>query len=173
MAIAGIAWIALLGLGYVYPAYQCYKTVERRESGGNEELKRWCTYWIILAIFTVSEGLLDRFVGWMPLYGFAKVGLVVYLWHPKTMGSTHAYHQFLRPFLKKHEGKIDRQLKEVQTYASSKFEKYYTVFMNWFNKRFSEAVNHMAKQAQQQQPSNPATGKHFPPGAQRNGQKVR
>eukprot|EP00894_Picocystis_sp_ML_P002538 jgi/Pico_ML_1/53055/g3672.t1 len=109
----------------------------------------------------------------MPLYALAKVVLVVYLWHPRTMGSARLYHQFLRPFLKTHEEKIDRQLKEVKTFATSKFERYYTAFMNWFNQRFSEAINQMAQRAQQQQVPNPAAGRNFPPGAQRNGQKVR
>lgn len=74
----------------MYPAYQCYKTVERGDAAGNVELKKWCTYWyamarstterwrvhesdvltsttpsrIILAVFTSSEGLLDRCLGW-------------------------------------------------------------------------------------------------------------
>jgi hypothetical protein len=42
---------------------------------------------ILLAFLTTLESVADGTVSWLPLYGEAKLALVVYLWHPNTMAS--------------------------------------------------------------------------------------
>uniref|UniRef100_A0A453N0H0 HVA22-like protein n=1 Tax=Aegilops tauschii subsp. strangulata TaxID=200361 RepID=A0A453N0H0_AEGTS len=53
----------ILVLGYAYPAYDCYKTVELNRPE-IEQLRFWCQYWILLAMLTVFERVGDNFISW-------------------------------------------------------------------------------------------------------------
>lgn len=103
----------VLVLGYAYPAYECYKTVDKNRVE-IEELRFWCKYWIIVAILTVFERIGDLFLFWLPLYGEMKLALFIYLWCPKTKGTGYAYETFFRPCIAKHEPEIDRNLWELR-----------------------------------------------------------
>ncbi|KAM0902198.1 hypothetical protein ACQ4PT_019436 [Festuca glaucescens] len=116
MAVSFITRLLTLALGYAYPAYGCYKTLERhpREI---EQLLFWCQYWILVASLTVVQRFADGAVSWVPMYGEAKLALVVYLWHPNTRGAGHVYEGHLRPLLARHEADIDRGLLEMRARA--------------------------------------------------------
>ncbi|CAM8980130.1 unnamed protein product [Rhodiola kirilowii] len=101
-------------LGYAYPAYECYKCVEQNKPD-IEQLLFWCKYWILVAALTVGERIGDTFISWMPMYSEAKLAFIVYLWFPKTKGTTYVYSSFFRPYLAKHEPEIDRNLMELKT----------------------------------------------------------
>nr|ACU24179.1 unknown [Glycine max] len=53
----------ILILGYAYPGFECYKSVEQNR-GDNGELRFWCQYWVIVALFTVLENFTDAVIGW-------------------------------------------------------------------------------------------------------------
>ncbi|KAK9170338.1 hypothetical protein Syun_002478 [Stephania yunnanensis] len=103
-------------LGYAYPAFECYKTVERN-STDVEQLCFWCRYWIIIALLTVFERFGDVFVSWLPLYGEMKLAFIIYLWYPKTMGTTYMYETFLRPNVARYETDIDQVIGEFKAKA--------------------------------------------------------
>ncbi|KAM0829919.1 hypothetical protein ACQ4PT_066563 [Festuca glaucescens] len=105
-----------LALGYAYPVYGCYKTLERHQPE-IEQLRFWCQYWILVASLTVVERFADRAVSWLPMYGEAKLALVVYLWHPNTRGAGRVYEGYLRPLLARHGADIDRGLLEMRARA--------------------------------------------------------
>nr|CAD1821341.1 unnamed protein product [Ananas comosus var. bracteatus] len=107
----------ILALGYAYPAYDCYKTVELNKPE-IEKLRFWCQYWILVALLTVCERVADNFISWLPMYSEAKLAFIVYLWYPKTKGTTYVYDTFFRPYVAKHETEIDRNLLELRTRAS-------------------------------------------------------
>ncbi|CAN6198691.1 unnamed protein product [Urochloa humidicola] len=117
MAVSFITRILTLGLGYVYPAYDCYKTLELN-TPQMEQLLFWCKYWVLLAFLTAFERLADCAVSWLPMYGEAKLALIVYLWHPNTTGAGRVYDDYLRPFLAAHEADIDRSLLELRARAA-------------------------------------------------------
>ncbi|KAE9621735.1 hypothetical protein Lal_00032723 [Lupinus albus] len=106
----------ILLLGYAYPGFECYKTVERNKVDF-EELRFWCQYWIIVALFTVLEKFADVVIGWLPLYGEMKLALFIYLWYPKTKGTGYVYENVLRPYASKHENDIDTKFQEWRTRA--------------------------------------------------------
>ena len=54
---------------------------------------------MVISLYSVLVQISDRFVFWMPMYSEAKVGFVVYLWHPRTQGALYIYEMFLLPFL--------------------------------------------------------------------------
>ncbi|KAL2503085.1 putative HVA22-like protein g [Forsythia ovata] len=106
----------VLVLGYAYPAFQCFKTVEKNRVE-IQELRFWCQYWIIVAVVTVLERIGDIFVSWLPMYGEMKLALFIYLWYPKTQGTGYVYDALLRPYVSKHETGIDRSLIEFRERA--------------------------------------------------------
>ncbi|KAL1314078.1 hypothetical protein HN51_040816 [Arachis hypogaea] len=106
----------ILLLGYAYPGFECYKTVEKNRVD-NEELRFWCQYWIIVAMFTVLEKLADVVVGWFPLYDELKLALFIYLWYPKTKGTGYVYNFVLRPYVSRHENDIDKTFQEWRVRA--------------------------------------------------------
>ncbi|XP_056849268.1 HVA22-like protein h isoform X2 [Raphanus sativus] len=102
--------------GYAYPAYECYKAVEKNKPE-IQQLRFWCQYWILVAALTVFERVGDTFASWVPLYSEAKLAFFIYLWFPKTRGTTYVYDSFFRPYVAKHENEIDRNLVELRTRA--------------------------------------------------------
>ncbi|XP_050889230.1 HVA22-like protein i [Lathyrus oleraceus] len=67
---------------------------------------------IIVALFTVLEKFLDIFIAWLPMYGEVKLVFFVYMWYPKTKGTSYIYETVLRPYVSRHENDIDRTLQE-------------------------------------------------------------
>ncbi|KAI3723291.1 hypothetical protein L2E82_34766 [Cichorium intybus] len=106
----------VLILGYAYPAFECFKTIEK-QAVGNAELRFWCQYWVIVAILTVFERVGDIFISWVPMYGELKLALIIYLWYPKTKGTGFVYDTMLRPFIYRHETDIEKSLKQFKDRA--------------------------------------------------------
>ncbi|KAI3844853.1 hypothetical protein MKW92_048533, partial [Papaver armeniacum] len=50
----------------------------------------------------------------VPMYFEAKLAFFIYLWYPKTKGTTYVYESFFRPYLAKHETEIDRSILELR-----------------------------------------------------------
>lgn len=97
-------------LGYAYPAFECFKAMENRDGINVGHLQFWCQYWVIVAILTVFERFFDIFVSWLPLYAETKLAFFIYLWHPKTKGTSWVYAAFLRPLVVQHEPDIEEKL---------------------------------------------------------------
>ncbi|XP_015898855.3 HVA22-like protein j [Ziziphus jujuba] len=106
-----ITRLLIMLFGYAYPAFECYKVVEKNRVE-IDELRFWCKYWILVAMLSVTERIGDIFISWFPMYGEMKVAFYVYLWYPKTKGSSYIYETLLRPYIAKHETDIDRKLVE-------------------------------------------------------------
>lgn len=137
-------------LGYAYPAFECFKTVEKNRAD-IEQLRFWCQYWVIVAVVTIFERIGDIFVSWLPLYGEAKLAFFIYLWHPKTKGTSYVYGTFLQPYIAKHETEIDRQLLELRTGAWDIALLYWKHFASQGQLRFYEFLQFLAKQSRKSQ----------------------
>ncbi|WOH03702.1 hypothetical protein DCAR_0623101 [Daucus carota subsp. sativus] len=107
-----LSTVLLMAFGYVYPAYQCYKEMEKNVVS-KEQILFWCRYWILVAVLIVIESFADVIVSWLPLYGESKLAFVIYLWHPKTQGANYVYSVMLRPIVTQHEKEIDRTIMEL------------------------------------------------------------
>ncbi|KAH7518492.1 HVA22-like protein i [Ziziphus jujuba] len=113
----------LMVFGYAYPAYKCFKTVENEPQ--TEHLRLWCHYWIIVAIFTVLERIMDASVPWLPMYAEAKLALFIYLLSSQMKGAEYLYNSLLKPFLVEHEAEIDRSIREVKVMAGDAIVRYW------------------------------------------------
>ncbi|KGN60028.1 HVA22-like protein i [Cucumis sativus] len=132
--------------GYAYPAYECYKTVEMNKPE-IEQLRFWCQYWILVAVLTVCERIGDAFISWVPMYSEAKLAFFIYLWYPKTKGTTYVYDSFFRPYVAKHETDIDRNLLELRTRAGDIAVIYWQRAASYGQTRIYEILQYVAAQS--------------------------
>uniref|UniRef100_A0A6V7QW77 HVA22-like protein n=1 Tax=Ananas comosus var. bracteatus TaxID=296719 RepID=A0A6V7QW77_ANACO len=136
----------LLAFGYAYPAYQCYKTVELNKPE-IQQLIFWCQYWILVALLTVLERFTDAFVSWLPMYNEAKLAFFIYLWYPKTMGTTYIYETFFRPYISQHENDIDRNLLELRARACDVVVLYWQKATSYGQTTFFDVLQYVALQS--------------------------
>ncbi|KAL7175181.1 hypothetical protein ACSBR2_028896 [Camellia fascicularis] len=132
--------------GYAYPAYECFKTVEKNKPD-IEQLRFWCQYWILVAVLTVCERIGDTFVAWVPMYSEAKLAFFIYLWYPKTMGTTYVYDCFFKPYMAKHETEIDRNLLELRTRAGDIAVVYWQRASSYGQTRIFDILQYVAAQS--------------------------
>ncbi|KAM0935216.1 hypothetical protein DsansV1_C29g0209451 [Dioscorea sansibarensis] len=136
-------------LGYVYPAYECYKTVELNRPE-IEQLRFWCQYWILVATLSAFERVGDAFISWLPMYSEAKLAFFVYLWYPKTRGTTYVYNTFFRPYIAKHETEIDRNLLELRTRAGDILVLHWKKAAGYMQTRVFEILQYVASHSRSQ-----------------------
>ncbi|KAM3289493.1 putative HVA22-like protein g [Capsicum chacoense] len=132
--------------GYAYPAYECFKTIEMNKPD-IQELRFWCQYWILIALLTVCERFGDAFVSWVPMYSEAKLAFIIYLWCPKTKGTTYVYDSFFKPVVLKHENEIDRNLLELRTRAGDMAFLYWQNSASYVQTRFFDILQYIASQS--------------------------
>ncbi|GMN23088.1 hypothetical protein TIFTF001_050264 [Ficus carica] len=133
-------------LGYAYPAYECYKTVEKNKPE-IEQLLFWCQYWILVAFLTVCERAGDAFISWVPMYCEVKLLFFIYLWHPRMKGTTYVYDSFFKPYLAKHENDIDRNLLELRTRAGDIAVLYWQRAASYGQTRVFDILQYVAAQS--------------------------
>ncbi|KAE9586715.1 hypothetical protein Lalb_Chr23g0266171 [Lupinus albus] len=136
----------MMVLGYAYPAYECYKVVERNKPE-IEQLRFWCQYWILVAVLTVCERIGDTFISWVPMYSEAKLAFFIYLWYPKTKGTTYVYDSFFRPYVAQHEPEIDRSLLELKTRAGDIAVLYWQRAASYGQTRIFDILQYVAAQS--------------------------
>nr|KYP64769.1 HVA22-like protein i [Cajanus cajan] len=132
--------------GYAYPAYECYKSVEKNKPE-IDQLRFWCQYWILVAVLTVCERIGDTFISWVPMYSEAKLAFFIYLWCPKTKGTTYVYDSFFRPYVAKHETEIDRNLLELRTRAGDIAVLYWQKAFSYGQTRIFDILQYVASQS--------------------------
>merc|ERR1712106_1004176 len=95
--------------GTLYPAYCSFKAVKTKNV---KDYVHWMTYWIVFAVFTLTEDITDMLFGfWFPLYYECKIILIIWLLSPVTRGSTLLYRQVIHPALINREEDIDDLMK--------------------------------------------------------------
>ena len=64
-----------------------------------DDATQWLTYWVVFSSLTVFEGVGAFIVSYIPMYYGLKIGLVIWLYHPKTTGAELVYNQVVRPYI--------------------------------------------------------------------------
>lgn len=96
-------------IGVAYPAFMSFIALE---SQGTEDDKQWLTYWVCFGAFNIVDQFAGIILQFIPFYYFLKLGFLVYLFHPSTMGATQVYNNFILPNVQKYEGRVKQVLKE-------------------------------------------------------------
>ncbi|KAM4703925.1 receptor expression-enhancing protein 3 [Rhinophrynus dorsalis] len=130
-----VSWMisraVVLVFGMLYPAYYSYKAVKTKNV---KEYVRWMMYWIVFALYTVTETLADLTISWFPLYYEVKIAFVIWLLSPYTRGASLLYRKFLHPLLSAREREIDDYIVQAK-------EKGYETMVNFGKQGLNIAAN--------------------------------
>lgn len=96
---------ACCSVGIVLPVYSTFKAIEGRDA---DEQHKWLVYWAAYGSFSIVEMFTDKFIYWFPLYYHMKFAFLVWLQLPTVDGAKQLYANHLRPFLLKHQGRLDK-----------------------------------------------------------------
>ncbi|KAG7367066.1 TB2/DP1, HVA22 family protein [Nitzschia inconspicua] len=96
-AIGGIKLFSDL-VGFIYPAYMSFKALEGGKVADGDATQ-WMTYWIVFCFLTLVESTFPFIVTHVKFYYLIKCGIVIYLFHPKTVGAEVIYSSVVRPHL--------------------------------------------------------------------------
>ncbi|RIA90560.1 TB2/DP1, HVA22 family-domain-containing protein [Glomus cerebriforme] len=110
--------------GFLYPAYASFKAIKVNDT---KSILPWLIYWIVMAFFTVGEGIADNLIFWFPFYYEIKIFFILWLILPQTRGATYIYDNFVVPTLTHHEKEIDSTLgiaREKATNTGAEWRKY-------------------------------------------------
>ncbi len=101
-------------------------------------------YWIVFALFTTIETLLDIFISWFPFYYEIKILFILWVLSPATRGSSLLYKKVVHPLLCSREKEIDDFIEKTKQQG-------YATFLNIFHSGFeyvSKAFVHSALRGQ-------------------------
>lgn len=98
---------ACCSVGIVLPVYSTFKAIEMRD---RNEQHKWLLYWAAYGSFSIIEAVTDKFLYWFPLYYHVKLAFLVWLQLPSAEGSKQLYTNHMRPFLMRHQARLDHIL---------------------------------------------------------------
>ncbi|KAL3614118.1 HVA22-like protein k [Castilleja foliolosa] len=103
---------ACCSVGIVLPVYSTFKAIEAKDEG---EQQKWLLYWAAYGSFSVVELFTDKFIYWsscglirFPLYYHMKFAFLVWMQLPSVEGARQLYMNHLRPFLLRHQSRLDQ-----------------------------------------------------------------
>ncbi|KAJ4716469.1 HVA22-like protein [Melia azedarach] len=108
---------ACCSIGTVLPVYSTFKAIENKDPN---EQQKWLLYWTVYGSFSIAEAFADKIISWFPLYYHVKFAFLVWLQLPSANGAKHLYMSHLRPFLLRHQARLD-QIVEFVYGEMSKF----------------------------------------------------
>ena len=110
-------------LGVTYP---CFMSFLALDSEGLDDDKQWLTYWVCFGFFNIIDQFAGIILRFIPFYYFLKLGFLIYLFHPSTLGATYVYNSIISPRIKVYEksieeleNKLKNQLNSVKNFSSS------------------------------------------------------
>uniref|UniRef100_UPI0035C727A6 HVA22/TB2/DP1 family protein n=1 Tax=Serratia quinivorans TaxID=137545 RepID=UPI0035C727A6 len=97
-------------IGVAYPAFMSFLALESDEKDDDIQ---WLTYWVCFGAFNIVDQFAGIILSVIPFYYFLKLGFLVYLFHPKTLGATTVYNNIILPKLEQAKTVIEEQRKSV------------------------------------------------------------
>ncbi|KAJ2080488.1 Receptor expression-enhancing protein 2 [Coemansia sp. RSA 988] len=132
---------AVVGVGYLYPAYKCFKLLHRgpeaigTPTSTDEQrdiVKSMLKHWVVMSSFTAVELVTDTFIFWLPLVGMVKVAFIAWLVLPGINGADIIYDKVVEPFLVNNEEQLDSYFRQARAVAHRSTESVsMTVYDRW------------------------------------------
>ncbi|KAI4298367.1 hypothetical protein L6164_031938 [Bauhinia variegata] len=96
---------ACCSVGLLLPVYSTFKAIEKKDQN---EQQKWLIYWAAYGSFSAAEIFAEKVLSWFPLYYHMKFAFLVWLQLPTINGASQLYASHLRPFLLKHQARLDQ-----------------------------------------------------------------
>ena len=97
-------------IGVAYPAFMSFAALK---SEGMEDDKQWLTYWVCFGSLTIMDQFVGIILQFIPFYYFLKLSILVWLFHPSTLGATWVFDNVLLPKMKEAEKRLSPHLKKM------------------------------------------------------------
>ncbi|TKY70356.1 HVA22 protein k [Spatholobus suberectus] len=94
-------------VGIALPVYSTFKAIESKDQNAQH---RCLLYWAAYGSFSLIEVFTDKLISWCPMYYHLKFAFLVWLQLPSTSGAKQIYSNHLRPFLLRHQVRVDQVL---------------------------------------------------------------
>jgi len=108
-------------IGFAYPAYISIHAIETARA---DDDKKWLTYWVVFAIFSLLEFFINVITRWIPLYWLLKCIFLVWLMMPiESNGSVVLYNNVVKPYFLKHRNAVDEAIDKGVKAASKLLNK--------------------------------------------------
>ncbi|ESW28903.1 hypothetical protein PHAVU_002G027400 [Phaseolus vulgaris] len=98
---------ACCSVGVALPVYSTFKAIESKDQSAQQ---RCLLYWAAYGSFSLVEVFTDKLISWCPMYYHLKFAFLVWLQLPSTSGAKQLYANHLRPFLLRHQARVDQVL---------------------------------------------------------------
>ena len=114
--------LVMLGVGESYivnilgVAYPCFQSFLALDSEGKDDDKQWLTYWVCFGFFNIIDQFAGIILRFIPFYYFLKLGFLIYLFHPSTLGATTVYNTIIKPRIEQYQPSI----KEIENQIKGK-----------------------------------------------------
>ncbi|XP_049785051.1 receptor expression-enhancing protein 6-like [Schistocerca cancellata] len=103
-------------IGFVYPAYRSIKALETPQK---DDDTKWLTYWVVFALFSVTEFFSGLLVHWFPFYWLLKCMFFIWCFVPlEANGSMVIYRNVIRPYFIKHHAQVDSAMSNIADSAT-------------------------------------------------------
>ncbi|THD22402.1 Receptor expression-enhancing protein [Fasciola gigantica] len=110
--------------------------IKALETHEKEDDTKWLTYWVVFASVSIVEAFTDIFFFWIPLYSLLKCVVFLFLMAPTSPnGSILFYEKVIRPYILKHEKKLDQAFEAASDLAGD--------FANTARKKATEVAEHI------------------------------
>ncbi|KAL2460157.1 HVA22-like protein k [Abeliophyllum distichum] len=135
---------ACCSVGTVLPVYSTFKAIEARDQ---DEQQKWLLYWAAYGSFSVVERFTDKFLYRFPFYYHMKFTFLVWLQVPSVDGARQFYINLLRPFLLRHQCRLDQLLgffyREMAKFVSARHAE--IQFTRTFFMKILESASHVVQ----------------------------
>ena len=98
-------------IGVAYPVFMSFYALE---SEGADDDKQWLTYWVVFGLYSIADQFAGFILSFIPFYYVLKVSSLIWLFHPSTQGATYVYYNFVQPYWKQCESKIEEVQKSLE-----------------------------------------------------------
>ena len=117
-ALVSSVVLVMLGIGQTYitnvigVAYPAFMSFLALESEAKDDDKQWLTYWVCFGAFNIIDQFAGIILSFIPFYFFLKLGFLVYLFHPATLGATQVYQSFILPRVQEYQHQLESLQKQ-------------------------------------------------------------
>jgi len=103
-------------VGFFWPLFQSFKCIEDHKP---DDMRLWLTYWLVFGFFTLTANIFDTALSWIPFYYPAKLGFLVWCFHPQHQGAITIFDKFIRPLLERNVKQLEGSFEEMYEAATS------------------------------------------------------
>lgn len=98
-------------LAFGVPAFHTFKALESEDT---KDDKRLLTFWIVFGLFYFFDDAIKTLFFFVPGFSVMRLGVIFYLYHPKTNGAENIYQKVIHPLFTNYQDKIEKIINPLE-----------------------------------------------------------